>query len=476
LNNHLWFPSFLVTLLLVSAAFGAIQVVNAQETPILGYPYDTSGYGSIGVQGYSLYGSLFTLKWDATITSMSCKMAIAFGYPNPTAVHYRFAIYRDNAGKVDTLVAQTKEGTATPDIQGTIDHWRTADFASPVSLQAGKYWLIEISDAKNVGIHSSYFLEGQEDDLEPWNQSRLVLASQLTSDNFPASFDSLDYSDRPAVIAIYASGQGTPSVLPSPPPPTINGPTPSQVFLSFRNVDPSNGKFQIVGNLTSNSTSVPNANITFSYRNSNERDSTLKQFSMATTNSNGNFMVDWLPPSAGSYVINATYHGNENYGPVFDGINVLVAEFSGDKQVFSVESNSTVTSVVYNPESGELNLSVMGQSGTIGFVDLYVSKSLVENVSAIQAYIDGNPVSYTVTSTEDNWILHFYYHHSSHNIIFDLSEAEFSSAPEMPESSSVPEMPTAALPLIIVALVTIAAVLIIVQKRRRQLNCIKVFD
>jgi hypothetical protein len=426
LNNHLWLPAFLVSILLASSAFGAIQSVSAQDTPILGYPYDTNGSGGLGEIGYSLYGSLFTLKGDATITSMSCKMVMAFGRPYPTPVHYRFAIYRDNAGVVGALVAQTQEGIANPTVQGTVDQWRTAAFASPVSLQAGKYWLIELSESDEVSIHSSSSFEVYGTQAEPWNQSRMVLASQLSSNNFTAFFDSLHYNDN-AVISIYASGQGTPSVLPSMPPPAITGPTPSRVFLNFRNVDPSNGKFQIVGNLTSNRISVPNANITFSYRNSNESDSALQQFSTTTTDSNGCFMVDWIPPGAGSYVLNATYHGNENYGPVFDGINILVAEFSGDKQVFSVESNSTVTSIVYNSESDELNLSVMGQSGTIGFVDLYVSKSLVENVSAIQAYIDDNPVSFTVSSTEDSWILHFYYHHSSHNITFDLSGAEISS-------------------------------------------------
>jgi hypothetical protein len=451
---------------MVTLAFGAIQAVNAQETPILGYPYDTNGSGGLGEKGYSLYGSLFTLKGDATITSMSCKMVIAFGRPYPTTVHYRFAIYRDNVGVVGALVAQTQEGIANPTVQGTVDQWRTAAFASPVSLQQGKYWLIELSESDEVSIHSSSSFEVYGTQAEPWNQSRMVVASQLSSNNFTAFFDSLHYNDN-AVISIYASGQGTPSVLPSMPPPATNGPTPSRVFLSFRNVDPSNGKFQIVGNLTSNNISVPNANITFSYRNSNESDSALQQFSMATTDSNGYFTVDWLPPSAGSYVINATYHGNENYGPVFDGINVLVAEFMGNKQVFSVESNSTVTSIVFNPESDELNLSVIGQSGTTGFVDAYLSKSLVGNVSAVQAYIDGNPVAFTVTSTEDSWILHFYYHHSSHNITFNLSGAEFSSEPDMPEASSVPEMPKAALPLIMVALVTLAAVLIIVQKRQR---------
>ena len=51
--------------------------------------------------------------------------------------------------------------------------------------------------------------------------------------------------------------------------------------------------------------------------------------------------------------------------------------------------------------------------------------------------------------------------------MFDLSEADISSVPEMPKASSVPEMSKAVLLLIIVALVAIGAVLMIVQKRRR---------
>ena len=459
MSNRIPKTAAIVLIITIATAFGAFQVASAQDSPILGYPYDTNGSGGLGQIGYSLYGSLFTLKDDATITSMSCKMVIAFGRPSPTPVHYRFAIYRDNAGVVGALVAQTQEGIANPTVQGTEDQWRTAAFASPVPLQAGKYWLIEVSESDEVSIHSSSSFEVYGRQAEPWNQSRMVIASQLSSNNFPASFDSLQYNDA-AVISIYASGQGTPSVLPSMPPPAINGPTPSRAFLSFRSVDSSTGKFQIVGNLTSNSTSVPNANITFSYRNNNESDSALQQFSTATTDSNGCFAVDWLPPGAGSYVINATYHGDEKYGPVFDGINVLVADFKGDKQVFSVESNSTVTSIVYNPESDELNLSVMGQSGTVGFVDLYVSKSLVGNISAIQAYIDGNPVSYTVTSSEDSWILHFDYHHSSHNITFKLGELEASNS-----EKSVPELPETVIPLVMLGIVALTLTMIAVKRK-----------
>ncbi len=300
------------------------------------------------------------------------------------------------------------------------------------------------------------------------------MSSDLSNDSLPPSLDSLEPFDKPAgLVAIYASGQGTPSVLP-PPPSTFYGPTPSRVFLSFKNVDPSTGRFQIVGNLTSNNTSVPNADLTFSYRNSSESDTSLQEFSIVTTDSNGRFAVNWQPPGLGNYNINATYRGSDLYRPAFDGINVLVTQFNGDNQVFSVESNSTVTDIVYNPESGELNLSVTGQTGTTGFVDVYVSKSLVGNVSAIQAYIDQNPVEFTVSETKDNWILHFNYHHSSHNIVFNLSRAE--TVPEAtislasPSSTpTVPEFPLWASILLLTSMVEAAGLLVYHKKHKRNL-------
>jgi hypothetical protein len=216
------------------------------------------------------------------------------------------------------------------------------------------------------------------------------------------------------------------------------------------------GKIEITGNLTSNNTGVPLADISFSYRTSNEGESDLHQFGSITTDSTGQFSIDWLPPNTGSYVINATYRGNSLFGSVFDGINILVSEFKGDKQVFSVESNSTVTSIVFDPQNSELNLFVTGQTNTIGFIEVHISKSIVGNISAVQAYIDGKQIEYTITETEDCWILQLNYHHSTHNIVFNLSKAE----------ASIPEIPPIAIPFIMVVLVAVATILIALQKRK----------
>lgn len=152
MNNHSLFAALLVTLV-ISTALGAIQVSAAQNTPILGYPYDTKGAGGGETEGgYRLSGTLFTLNGDATIMSMSCEMMINNDNNNPAPAHYRFAIYQDNAGTVGALLAQTEVGIKNPPTGGSwfSDQWRTANFASPVSLQAGSYWLVVISEDKYV--------------------------------------------------------------------------------------------------------------------------------------------------------------------------------------------------------------------------------------------------------------------------------------------------------------------------------------
>ena len=443
MKRYLPLTALLILFITVPVTFSATQTCNAQTIPILGYPYETNGGESSGAS-YSYYGQQFTLNGDATIISITAKLRIGYNWTHPNAVsHFRYAIYGDNNGSFGSLIAQTELGSGTCPINGyqNQDKWRTLNLLSPVSLHPGNYWLISVDDSQQVTISNA----------QPIEKNSLVHGG-LDSMDFPETLND-EVDNAPEMLAIYASGKGESSVLPQIAPP--DQPTPSRVFLSFRSVDSSTGKFQIVGNLTSNNTAIAMANMTFSYRTSNESESSLHQFSTITTDSEGYFTIDWLPPGAGSYVINATYHGSDLYGAVFDGINVLVSEFNGDKEVFSVESNSTVTSIVFDPQSSELNLSVIGQTGTTGFVDVYVSKSLVGNVSAIQAYIDGKPIDYTVSSTEDSWILHFNYHHSSHNIVFNISKA----------TTAVPEIPTVALPITIVSLAAVAAMLIILQKR-----------
>ena len=84
----------------------------------------------------------------------------------------------------------------------------------------------------------------------------------------------------------------------------------------------------------------------------------------------------------------------------------------GTQNVFSVTSNSTVSSLAFNLTSRILSFSVTGDSGTTGYADVYVAKTLVQDASSIDVYVDGDELDYTVASTDDSWLLHFVYAHS----------------------------------------------------------------
>ena len=161
-------------------------------------------------------------------------------------------------------------------------------------------------------------------------------------------------------------------------------------------------------------------------------------------------------------MINATYWGNSIYSPVFKAVSVLVTPPSGNQaqEVFSVDSNSTVTALAFNSGNNELSFSVSGETGTTGFVDVCIGKSLVSDPSIIRAYIDGNAANYTVASTEGSWILHFSFHHSSHSIMFVLNGGAA-------ETILTPEMPQTALPLVMAGLVALAAVVVFLKGKQQ---------
>jgi hypothetical protein len=446
LRNRLLSAAIFVSLIVVSIAF-AMQVSFAQDTIIFGYPYDTNGLSGSG-ETYSFWGARFMLNGSATITSISCKLAISYNWVQPNEIsHYRFAVYSDDNGSVGSLIAQTEIGSGNVPVNGPAnDTWRTLSLPSPVSLNPGAYWLIAVGDSLQVAIHD-----------EPMTtELHAIVLGGLTSLDFPATLNKTA-DMAPTMYSIYASGQGVTSVMPRPMPSSSN-PGVSVLLVSCQNIDPVSGEVKIMGNLSAYGASIPSANIVLFYKGSGDFE--WQQLATVITDSNGSFTADWLPPAPGNYVINATYWGSSMYSLVFTAVNVLVTPSTGNQtqNVFSVESNSTVTALAFNSESQQLSLSVTGESGTIGYVDVYIAKNLIVNVSAVQAYIDGNAISYTVSSNGDLWVLHLSYHHSSHNIMFNLKGAE---------TVSVPEMPQATLPLVIVALFVITVVAVTVQRRHR---------
>ncbi|MCW4005905.1 MAG: carboxypeptidase-like regulatory domain-containing protein [Candidatus Bathyarchaeota archaeon] len=99
----------------------------------------------------------------------------------------------------------------------------------------------------------------------------------------------------------------------------------------------------------------------------------------------------------------------------------------GNTGVFFVESNSTVSELAFNSTSSELSFTVSGPSGTTGYVDLTVAKTLIPNPQNIKVYLDGKQLYYEAKSTDDAWILSFTYQHSTHQVVVDVADSQIRS-------------------------------------------------
>jgi hypothetical protein len=82
----------------------------------------------------------------------------------------------------------------------------------------------------------------------------------------------------------------------------------------------------------------------------------------------------------------------------------------------------------------ELNFTATGPSGTFGYVNAFIPKTFVSNIADVKVYLDGNQVTFEISSFDDSWLFHFTYPHSTHNVIIRLAAG--SSLPfEMPLGS-----------------------------------------
>jgi hypothetical protein len=182
-----------------------------------------------------------------------------------------------------------------------------------------------------------------------------------------------------------------------------------------------NFRVEINGNLTQSGVGIIDAPIMLTY--SVTGGGSWLNLTTVDTDSGGNFLAEWLPSVTGNFAINATYAGNATLAGTCTVVSFAVIPYNSEdsQDVFSVASNSTITDLAFNSTSGQLSFTVTGQSGTRGYADVYIAKSLVNDTSTIKAFIDGDAATFTISSTEDSWILRFNYHHSTHEVTIDLN-------------------------------------------------------
>jgi hypothetical protein len=162
-----------------------------------------------------------------------------------------------------------------------------------------------------------------------------------------------------------------------------------------------------------------------------------------------------MPSASGNDIIKASWPGNSVYSGVSATYNFAVAPFDNqDQNVFSVTSNSTLTSLTFNSTANELSFGVSGPSGTTGLTEVCIPQSLIPDISKLNVMLDGASINHTSVSQNNVWLITFTYHHSSHTVVIALDSTS-TPTPTVPEFQS----PAAILLLFIITTLCIAALL-----------------
>ena len=167
------------------------------------------------------------------------------------------------------------------------------------------------------------------------------------------------------------------------------------------------------------------------------------------TDSSGSYSGEWIPPTPSYFFIKTVYAGN--YTHVESSRNVALCMLPyGEMYLFSVESNSTVSSMGFDTNNQTLSFTATGEMGTAGYAKVTAAKSLVPNLALLSVHVDGAEYNYTVTDTDDSWVLLFAYDHSVHLVEIQLD-------------STIPEFPS----FLMVALFMIGTVLAVIAHKKK---------
>lgn len=172
----------------------------------------------------------------------------------------------------------------------------------------------------------------------------------------------------------------------------------------------------INGNLTYNQVGIDEKPVHIAYSISNGR--SWESLTSVNTDAYGKFTVEWRPSVTGNYLINASYDGDGIYLDTAATVDLAILPLTADSsgQLFSVASNSTISDLTFDSTARQIRFTVSGPTGTTGFVDAYIAKSLISDISTLNVTSEGNQLDYTVMSQQDSWLIQFTYHHSTHAI------------------------------------------------------------
>lgn len=189
----------------------------------------------------------------------------------------------------------------------------------------------------------------------------------------------------------------------------------------------------ISGNLTYNDIGVPDAWVLLSSKTYIEG-ATWNDIASVKTDGYGKYSVVWKA-FHGYYEIRAMWAGNSTYPETSVSVDLNVRSFGNLITEFS--SNSTITGLNFNSSTRILSFFAEGPSGTKGYVNITLEKDPTFNPQDITVLLDDHPIEYTVTSTNQLWLLGFTYTHSIHSVVVNFTANSVREPPEEPSYAIV---------------------------------------
>ncbi|MDR0372246.1 MAG: InlB B-repeat-containing protein [Nitrososphaerota archaeon] len=256
---------------------------------------------------------------------------------------------------------------------------------------------------------------------------------------------------------------------PAPPPATPNLPTPSLTFYGASSTTTSGFKVQLQGTLAYNAVGLSGAGIAFLY--SANGGSTWHDLAYLITDDGGDFSAVWMPSASGNYIIKGIWTGDDAYSGVGTTVNFSVAPMEiedkpgTDANVFSVSSNSTLSALAFDSIKKEISFTVSGESGTYGFVQTCIPRSLMPVVANLKVYLDGQAISHSTLSEGDVWIIIINYHHSTHTVSMNLDAESSQGAP-----LSLSPVEILIVAVIVLLSITIVSVTLLFKQKKRPKN------
>jgi hypothetical protein len=254
----------------------------------------------------------------------------------------------------------------------------------------------------------------------------------------------------------------TPTPTPTPEPTATPVPTPRpeptakpDMEISCKSTAANSLKIEVTGTLGYNKSAISSVPIYISY--SADAGNNWANFSLVQTDADGRFGTLWTPNATGSYLLCAQWEGNLTLRWMNATANLALTSDSAGN-VFSVASNSTLSSLAYDSATQELSFTTNGTSSTTGYVTACIPKTLLNDAQTLKVNIDGKPLAFDSKSQNDVWVITCTYTQSEHAFTIQIPLIQMLSPDSTPWVSIV---------IVIAILIALIAVVMAIRRRRR---------